>query len=239
MKKFILLLSVIPTFVCAQTTLVTWDFEGVSPGTAPTIVATSLVTSASNAIASTGVTINRSTGTVTNLGAGGGSGGVAAYAAGTAAGSFLNANGFGTSENSGLYVSFSVTLSSGIGSGAYALDGISFDFANGGSSGPRGAEVTYRVGTSGAFTSLGATQVPNNTAGNFGRFNFSPSGSISLTAGDVVEFRFLGYANTTGSNIRFDNVAISVAAVPEPSAYAVLAGLSAVGFAALRRRRRG
>lgn len=229
-----------PAMLSAQVTLVTWNFDGVSPGSQATIAATSLVASADNVTASAGVTASRVTSVAfTNIGPGGGSGSIASYSLGTANSSVGNASGFGTTASATLYTSFRLTMAGSLSGGPYNLSSISFDLGNAGSNGPRGVEVTYRVGTSGSFVSLGTTDVPSNTSNQFGRFTFAPSGSVAITANDVIEFRFLGYAPTSGSSIRYDNVTVSAVAVPEPSAFAALAGAGALGFAALRRRRRG
>lgn len=228
-----------PAVLSAQVTLVTWNFDGATPGSQATISATSLVASADNvSVGGTASASRLSSQTVTNIGPASASGSIAAYALGTANATIGNASGFGTTPNAANYVSFRFTLGSSLSDGPYNLGSISFDLSNAGNT-VRGVEVTYRVGTSGAFVSLGSTDAPTLTANNFGRFTFTPTGSVALTASDVVEFRFLGYAASTGASIRYDNVSVSAVAVPEPSAFAALAGMGALGFAALRRRRRG
>lgn len=239
MKKLACLLALLPGALSAQTVvqLVTYNFDGTSPGQSPTISSSALVASAVNSFGGPGVTVSRSTITVTNLSGNG------TYGTGQANTTVGNAVGFGTTASASLYVGFSATLQGSLPAGNdYTLDSIVFDLGNGGTTGPRGFEVTYRIGTTGSFTSLGTAQVPNNTANNFGRYTFEPSGSISLTAGDVIELRFLGFAPGATSGVRYDNVtinALETAMVPEPSAVAALAGFGALGFAALRRRRRG
>jgi hypothetical protein len=223
-------LSIGPLHTSNAQILVNWNFDGASPGTQGTIISTSNVASVAD-VSSTGATGSRqSGGTLTNLPAGGGTGTgldyIAPYAAGTAGPSptpsFYGVNGFGTSPVSTSYVSFQLTLNSTI--DPIALEGISFNLANSGTSGPRGVEVTYRIGTSGAFTSLGTTAVPNNTANNYGLFTFNLGTPAALAPSDVIEFRLLGYANATGNSIRLDNVSISAAAIPEPSTYLLLGG---------------
>jgi|GEM_PF-1456112 len=223
--------------------LVNWNFDGGSPGTQGVILSADNVALVSH-VASYGATGSRqSGGTTTNLAAGGGSGSglnyIAPYAAGTATPndipSYYGVNGFGTSPVSTSYISFSLTLDSTI--DPIALAGIQFNLANGGTSGPRGVEVTYRIGSSGSFTSLGTTATPNNTANNYGLFTFNLGSPSALAANDVVEFRLLGYSNATGNSIRLDNVSITASAIPEPSTYALL-GAGLLSLVWLRRRSR-
>jgi len=113
------------------------------------------------------------------------------------------------------------------------LEGISFDLANVGTSGPRGVEVTYRVGNSGPFVSLGTTRTPTNVANQFGNFTFNLPTATALIANEDVEFRLLGYSNAVGNSIRLDNVTITATAIPEPS-YFVFATLLCLGAVCLR-----
>ena len=65
-------------------------------------------------------------------------------------------------------------------------------------------------------------------------FSFD-STSLSSDAGTTGVF--LLTANTVTSNLLFDNVQLGGTAVPEPSTYAAILGVLALGFAAYRRRR--
>jgi len=184
-------------------------------------------------------------GTITNLPAGGGFGSgwsyVATYAAGNATSDsfpnaqFYRANDWDAEPNPAKYITYELTMAATIHPTVNQLEGISFSLANAGTSGPRGVEVTYRIGTSGSFTSLGYTAVPNNTANNYGHFTFNLPTPASLSGGDVVTFRLLGYANASGNSIRLDNVTIN--AIPEPASIG-LAGLTGLMALAARRLRR-
>jgi hypothetical protein len=87
------------------------------------------------------------------------------------------------------------------------------------------ANVTFTVSdpytVSGALTSFSATATGITVASGGGEIAFR----TGFTAGAP-----------TGSNV-VDNIAIGAAAVPEPSAFAALGGLAALGLAATRRRR--
>lgn len=221
--------------------LVNWNFDGAAPGVAGTIVDTTSSVASVADVSSVGATGSRQiSGTTTNLPAGGGTGTgldyIAPYEAGTAgppAASFYGVNGFSTSPVSTSYISFSLTMATTIDPTVSQLEGIQFNLANAGTSGPRGVEVTYRIGTSGSFTSLGTTAVPNNTANNYGLFTFNLSTPAALSSGDVVEFRLLGYSNSVSNSIRLDDV--SITAIPEPSAFALIVAAGAL-LIMLRRR---
>jgi len=209
---------------------------------------TGSVAGAANASA-TGVSGSYQTsGTITNLPAGGGSGSgwsyVAPYAEGNATSSdttppidaqFFGANGWNTEPTSSKYITYELTMASSIAPTVGKLEGISFSLANAGTSGPRGVEVTYRIGTSGPFASLGSTATPTNVANEYGHFTFNLPSPADLSAGDVVAFRLLGYANSAGNSIRLDNVTIN--AIPEPASMG-LAGVAGLIMLATRRLRR-
>ena len=105
-------------------------------------------------------------------------------------------------------------------------------------------DFEYRVGATGAFEKLGtsyATGAPFNAA----TLSFSSS-TLSLLndQAEPVYFRLRGTGSGTGSldGVAIDNFSLSytttVAAMPEPASAATASALAAVGFAALRRRRR-
>ncbi len=250
MKATLLALCLIVTLAVSQASvLVSWNFTSNLTATISTN-ASSSVASAANATLSLNVSgghqINA---TGTNIGPNSGNGTwslsslstVTAYELGDSdvvngVSGFLNASNFGTSPNSTLYLGFQLTMNSTIAPAFSQLQGIQFNLSNAGASGPRGVQVTYRIGTSGSFTSIGGTAVPNLTANNYGLFTFNLPTPITLSGGDVVEFRLLGYANMTGNSIRLDNVRIT--AIPEPAAAGLLALSGGVVFWLRRRRAR-
>lgn len=247
MRKFYLpLLLFLSPLASYASVLVSWNFTA---NLAPTINATASVASASNATlaAISGGWQNNATGTNVGPSAGNGTwspsslGTVQTYDLGDSnvvngGAGFLQTSGWGTTMNASRYVSFNLTMNSSIEPAFAQLEGIRFNLASAGTSAPRGVEVTYRIGTSGNFTSLGGTAVPVNAANQYGLFTFNLPTSATLSPGDVIEFRLLGYAPDSGAGLRFDNVRIT--AIPEPAVLSV-AGLAIGSFALLRRRRKG
>lgn len=223
--------------------LVSWNFN---TNVAPTIVASGSVASAGNATLSVGVSGGfQNNASASNVGpnpgngtwSGSSLGSIRPYALGTSDAinggtGFHNSSNYGTSPDSTKFVEFSLTLGASIDSSVSLLEGITFNLSNAGTSGPRGFEVTYRIGA-GSFTSLGGTAVPTLAANQYGLFTFNLGTPVALAASDVVTFRLLGYANAPGNSVRLDNVSIN--AVPEPTAAALLTG---AGLLLLLRRRR-
>lgn len=105
-------------------------------------------------------------------------------------------------------------------------------------------DFEYRVGSAGAFEKLGSSYL---TGAPFGATTFSFSSSSLAQLDDQaapVYFRLRGTGSGTGSldGVAIDDFSLSyspVAAMPEPASAVTGAGLAAVAFAALGRRRRG
>ena len=105
------------------------------------------------------------------------------------------------------------------------------------------------------FTATGQTQAsPGTLTVNFATelwlgisvssttLTATPSGTAAaLATGTVNGFGFYGDAGTAQGatqDLRMDDFAVSVTAIPEPSSYAALVGLGALGLVAFRRRSR-
>ena len=129
----------------------------------------------------------------------------------TTDGIFANNNNAGTA----------VVTFTGLGASAqYSFSLIGGRASNGGD-----GTITVLQGTSGSSS---YTLLNSGTLLNF---------TVTSTAGGVIAFDFSEASNDTSSTTNATWNAMSMAAVPEPSTYALLFGLGALGFVALRRRR--
>jgi hypothetical protein len=208
----------------AANPLVTWDFNSDFPDELEgTILAPNAVASVSAVEGVGGVNLLPSViFSYTNIGPSAGGGNVLPYALGTSNGAQLGVTGFTVSPDPTRYASFKFSMDTSFPQQFSLLDSISLDLANGGTS-LRGIEVTYRIGNSGSFISLGTTATPTNSSNQFGRFTFSLNTPVSLSPSDLVEFRVLGFANDPTFILRLDNVTIS--AIPEPVKVTLIAGV--------------
>lgn len=180
------------------------------------------------------------------------SGGIYNFGAGTAASATDRSVGFlstGSSTQSGnLYAYFQNTGSTTIPSLSLSYD---IEKYRSGSN-PAGFSVQLYYSTDGtSWTSAGASFLTSFGADS-GNLGGSPSPltatsitatalNLSIPAGGSLYLAWnysvtSGSTTTNGQALGIDNVSLS--AVPEPSTYAAVAGLSALAFAATRRRRR-
>ena len=100
--------------------------------------------------------------------------------------------------------------------------------------------LEYGVGEAGNFTQVGSTY---NTGTEFSQTDYSVN-SVTLSAmndqSDTVYIRLRGTTSSgTGAldGVGIDNFSLTYSAVPEPSSFAALIGLGALGMVATRRRR--
>jgi hypothetical protein len=95
-------------------------------------------------------------------------------------------------------------------------------------------ELTFST-AAGSWNTITFQQAGTNPLTSAGTGSLS-LGALATTdlAGDINAFGL--YVESGADNVRFDTFTIT-SAIPEPSAYAVLAGLGALGLAVLRRRR--
>lgn len=107
-----------------------------------------------------------------------------------------------------------------------------------------GSADAWVIGPTGANMSAGQTLFDNLTsAGTWQHFSFDFTSSVNTYlggAGGAVNFAIMFdmWGNGTGARASLDNVSFTATAIPEPSTYAALAGVVALGLVALRRRRR-
>ncbi|MFQ3671739.1 MAG: PEP-CTERM sorting domain-containing protein [Verrucomicrobiia bacterium] len=157
------------------------------------------------------------------------------------AGNSFNSNNWnlGAFDETTNYINFTITPDAG-----YEITYTSLQFAmNGSNTAPQQGRWGYRIG-SGSFTTFDFT-LTNPAPTSLQTWNFT-----DFTTDQVVEFRFWAFGSTsinggtsaTGGTVRIANISGndlilngSVALIPEPSTYALLAlGLGALIF--LRRR---
>lgn len=159
--------------------------------------------------------------------------------------------------SAGNYVTFSLTAAEGF---QIALDSITFQVAAATSTATTKRSFylvseTSAAAFSSSSTVLSSDSTPQAGAGGLGLAlqnsananNTIPSDySVSLSSlgvigsGETRIFRFYLQTETASQGIAFDDIVIngtvSAAAVPEPSAFAALAGVAMLGFATIRRR---
>jgi hypothetical protein len=138
-----------------------------------------------------------------------------------ASGNVVNTDQWSTSVDFSKYFEFTLTSTA-----ALNLGDIYFDMAKSGANGPRGVQVEYRI-NSGSFLTLGtATQLDLNAGGpaanTYSRYTYALGDTLSTS--DTVTLRFYGFSNAPNNGVRFDNITVTAAAIPEPSTYLLLGG---------------
>lgn len=169
-------------------------------------------------------------------------------------GTFFTRSDLVPSSGATVYLSFNVSPQAG-----YDLDLTSLTFKFGGSN-SGGSSVTYFANTElyyslNNFTTAGILigSTSNTTANqltlasgsviNTGyTANFDLSSIAALSSSENIAFRIAYTDNSASSNITFrlDDVALNgtvASAIPEPSAYAIIAGVLTLGLVVVRRRR--
>ncbi len=111
------------------------------------------------------------------------------------------------------------------------------------------ANYSFSIGTwnGSTFTPLGGSgtasggPVVNNTSFASGTAGITQSATFTTGGSGSSDFVAIQWAQTNATSgadfFGFDNVTLSVTAIPEPSTYAALLGAAALGLAAWRRRR--
>ncbi|MGJ8649254.1 MAG: PEP-CTERM sorting domain-containing protein [Opitutaceae bacterium] len=157
-----------------------------------------------------------------------------ATSSGSTSGNHLRVGGF--QDDAGDYLSF--TLDTTLASDALKFTGATLTFEyRMTSTGLEGASLFSQKETAGSFTSLGSAVVLTDDSTWRTSASISLSALGTLTAGESVSFRLFGSGASGGSQQNFDNFQITgISVVPEPGTYALLAGISALGFVMLRRR---
>ena len=185
----------------------------------------------SESVAPTENATNVSGGDFSSLGGGTTSSGSPVAPVGTSRSFYFYDSGW-TSEN---YFQFTISAASGY---EISLSGINFYYRST-STGP----VTFDIRSS---SDSYASSLANGSLNNDSDW-YSATNSVTLSGISNTTVRI--YASTTGNSsatgggtLRIDDVdvlgSVNLSAVPEPSTYAALAGLTILGFAAYRRRHR-
>ncbi len=247
MKKTLTIAAIAATMgtlsASAQDLVAAWDTFDSTAASTSTFTATGITATMAQTSMSNVATEDRGASSDTTWGSFDGNG--------TAASSAIVGTGMNLVSFNGSDGSFTITLTNGSGSdidlGAFHFDALAFrpntarDFSLNVQAG--GAITAGNVFTSAtdAITSLGTA--PNAAQDQHDEYDLDLTSLAdnTLEAAGTVTFELSftgGLDGSAGHHLWVDNVALSTAAVvPEPSTYALLGGLFALSFVAMRRRK--
>jgi hypothetical protein len=223
LRSALLFVGVIASSALLNSQTIAWEVNGVNAG-------------ATNPFPATTISITNITSAALTLG----SGVTTSSAANTFGGSEFNQTSLVDAISGADYIAFSVTVNAGY---RLSVSNISFNSGVGSATTFNGALLSGPTG----FTSSDSLNTYSfSTAG-------APAQSVSLSGVTAlqsivgtVEFRLYGWRDTSGTStfrirdLSGNDLVITgtTSPIPEPSAYAALAGLATLGLAATRRRRR-
>lgn len=150
----------------------------------------------------------------------------------------LGASGYTTSFSSSHYFEFTLTPDSNF---QFDLTSIDFDVASAGG-GTREYRVEYSFDGFASSTVAGSGVAPNPGGGlhAFSNISYALNDESGEVTTSTITFRFLGATPSAAGQIRFDNISVqgTISAIPEPSTYALIGGVIALGLSVLIRKRK-
>ncbi|HKK17250.1 MAG TPA: PEP-CTERM sorting domain-containing protein, partial [Opitutales bacterium] len=139
---------------------------------------------------------------------------------------FIRGGALTTSFDASNYINFTITADTG----SFNVTGASLFAKTGGS----GQTTNFALRSD--VDSFSADLLTGSRTGDVFQ-SFSTSTIAGITNQTSVEFRlYVWGASATSDTHRYDDISLTLAAVPEPSAFALLSGLMALGWIAVRRR---
>jgi hypothetical protein len=127
------------------------------------------------------------------------------------------------------YFAFSLTADSS----DLTLGDFSFDYNTGGLTAYLFSDQAGFANVSDAIGSVSTASTGGSGSAVWDTYSISLTSLNDVTVGSTVNFRL--YLEGTGNETQMDNITVSTAAVPEPSAYALLVGMLAFGWIMIRR----